>query len=285
MLDVITTTSLGVATDTSFTGRVFVVAMVRGRGRRWIWVPAAAILMLALLPRWASLDPAAVAWQVHLHEASRAAKLGNLDQTLAKGRLAENVRPGLADTPFHLSIYLEDLGSYEEALAALELAQARFPNNRLIPYRIGRNREQMEQYDRALSAFERASFLDPEWSYPYLRGGLVLNQQGRKAQALDLMERAFELSPGNFRVRSNLASLYAENGRIDLAVTILDQLTTDYPHYVNGWFNLALAAFQSGDASRAEAALGRAGALRGLTADQKTQIARLKELVAGSQPR
>jgi predicted Zn-dependent protease len=95
-----------------------------------------------------------------------------------------------------------------------------------------------------------------------------MNLQGRKAAALDLMEKAFERSPGNFRVRSNLASLYAENGQVERAITILDDLTSDYPFYVNGWFNLALAQYRAGI---------RAEGLPGLTEDQIQQITRLKK--------
>ena len=219
---------------------------------------------------------------MHLHEASRASKRGDLTRTLAKGRQAEQARPGLADTPFHLSLYLEDLEAHDEALAALDLAQVRRPDSRLIPYRIGRNYEQMEQYNEALAAYERASFLDPDWAYPYLRGGLVMNRQGRQVQALDLMEKAYERSPGNFRVRSNLASLYAENGRPERAVVILHDLTRDYPHYVNGWFNLALASHQAGKMAPAVAALDRAASLRGVTEGQKIQIAQLKRILEAS---
>jgi tetratricopeptide (TPR) repeat protein len=260
---------------------VFIVAMIRGWDRRLIWLPAAALMVLALLPRWASLDEAEVLWQVHLHEASRASKRGNLEATMAKGRKAEEVRPGLPDTSFHLSLYLEDLGAHEEALAALGLAQARLPESRLIAYRTGRNHEQMKQYNEALAAYERASFLDPDWAYPYLRGGLVMNLQGRKGRALDLMEKAFERNPGSFRVRSNLASLYAENGQTELAIKLLSNLTRDYPHYLNGWFNLALALFQSGDTLGAVKALEQASGLRGLTADQKEQVQRLNRAIAG----
>ena len=261
---------------------VFVVAMVRGRANRGVWLPVAAVLVLALLPRWASLDRAEVLWQVHLNEASRAGKLNNLAKTLTKGQEAETARPGLADTPFCLSGYLENIGAHEEALAALELARARRPDNRLIYYRIGRNHEQMKQYSEALAAYERASFLDSDWAYPFLRSGLVMSLQGRKARALELMEKAYERSPGNFRVRSNLAALYAENGRTDQAVAILDDLTRDYPFYVNGWFNLAVASYQTGRLDEAAAALARAAALRGLTGDQKEQIARLKRIIEAS---
>jgi len=258
---------------------IFVLAVVRGLASRPVWLGVAALLIFALLPRWTALDRAEVLWQVHIHEAARASRLGNLEKTLAKGRLAEEVRSGLGDTPYHLSIFLEHLDAHEEALAALELAQARRPDHRLIPYRMGRNFEQLKQYGQALAAYERASFLDPDWAYPYLRAGLVMNLQGRKAEALDLMERAFECSPGNFRVRSNLASLYAENGRLDRAIAILDKLTEDYPHYVNGWFNLAVAQYQAGNAMAARAALDRAAGLRGLSEDRVRQIERLRGIM------
>ncbi len=260
---------------------VFILAMVRGRASRPVWLTGAVLLILALMPRWTSLDRAEILWQVHLHEAARASRLGNLEKTLAKGRQAEEVRPGLGDTPYHLSLFLENLGAHEEALAALELAQARRPEHRLIPYRMGRNHEQLEKYGPALADYERASFLDPDWAYPFLRAGLVMNLQGRKAQALDLMEQAFECSPGNFRVRSNLASLYAENGRLGRAIVILAELTDDYPHYVNGWFNLAVAHYQAGNAASAAAALDRAAGLRGLTADQVGQIEQLQDVLEG----
>jgi tetratricopeptide (TPR) repeat protein len=259
---------------------VFVVAMVKGSGRRPFWLPAAAVLILILWPSWAALGKAEVLWQAHLHEASRASRRGNLDKTLAKGREAEAARSGLADTPYHLSLFLERLGEYEEALAALELARARRPDHRLIPYRQGRNLEQMKRYDEALAAFEAAAGLDPDWAYPYLRAGLVRNRLGDKAGALELMEQAHVRSPGSFRVRSNLASLYAENGYLDRAIPLLEALTRDYPHYVNGWFNLAVACYQAGRPERATEALDQAARLRGLTADQDRQIQQFKRVLA-----
>jgi tetratricopeptide (TPR) repeat protein len=262
---------------------VFVVAMVRSRGRRSVWLTAAGLLILALWPRWASLDRAEVLWQVHLHEASRASRLGNLTKTLAKGREAEEARPGLAATPYHLSLFLEHLGAHDEALAALELARTRKPDGRLIPYRMGRNLEQMEKHEEALASFEQAARLDPDWAYPFLRAGLVLNRMDRKAEALQLMENALERSPGNFRVRSNLASLYAENERLDQAIAILNELTGDYPHYVNGWFNLAVAHYRAGNPEAARAALGRAAGLRGLTEGQTGQIEQLQAVLDGTE--
>ncbi len=263
----------------AITAAVWLVAMLRQPERRRVWLPLGAGLMLALLPQWASLGQAEVLWQVHLHQASRASKLGKLAETLAEGELAEAVRPGLADTPYHLSLYLEDLGERELAIDELRLAAERAPGNRLIPYRIGRNYEETGQARQAVAAFEQAAALDPEWSYPWLRGGLILNQEGRRDEALRAMQQAYRLAPGNQRIRANLASLYAETGELARAHRLLVSLTRDYPLYVNGWYNRALVEFQSGRLEAARRSLAVAGALRGLTDQEKDQIRQLEQVI------
>jgi len=260
---------------------VWLVTMWRLPGRRRIGLPAGVLLLAALWPTWASLDRAEVLWQVHLHEASRASKLGKLDKTLSKWHLAETVRPGLADTPYHMSLYLEDLGERRRAIKALSLAASRAPRNRLIPYRIGRNHEEMGDARAAVAAYERAAALDPAWSYPWFRGGLVLIGEDRKEEALRAMLKAYELAPGNRRIRSNLASLYAETGNLAKAHRLLTGLTRDYPLYVNGWFNRALVEYQAGRRDDARVSLAAARRLRGLTEqelDQITQLARMVEV-------
>ncbi|MCB1182628.1 tetratricopeptide repeat protein [bacterium] len=244
------------------------------------WLPVGLLLVLALWPRWGALDEREVLWQVHLHEASRASKRGDLAATMAAGNRAEEVRPGLADTPYHLALYLEDLGERERAIRLLEEAARRAPANRLIPYRIGRNREEMGAAREAVAAYERAAALDREWSYPWFRGGLVLQREGRLDEARRAMERAYALAPGNQRIRSNLASLCAETGEPDRARELLTGLVRDYPLYVNGWFNLALLEYRQGRNDAARDALDRARGLRGLSADERDRVEELARLLA-----
>ena len=249
--------------------------------RRRLWLATGLALMLALLPRWASLDQAEVLWQVYLHEASRASKLNNSQKTLAKGQLAEDARPGLADTPYHLSLYLEDLGERQQAIAALELAASRAPRNRLIPYRIGRNYEELGEARQAVAAYEQAASLDPAWSYPWFRGGLVLNSEGRQDEALRAMQKAYALAPGSQRIRSNLASLYAETGNMAKSYRLLTDLTRDYPLYLNGWFNRALVEYSTGRTGDARASLAAASALRNLSVQEREQIDQLQQTLDG----
>jgi tetratricopeptide (TPR) repeat protein len=257
----------------------YVVAMARGAADRKVWLPVGVVMILLLLPRWASQDQAEVLWPVHLHEASRASTRGDLDRTLACGRRAEAVRPGLPDTPYHLALYLEDLGAIEESLAALRTAEERAPGNRLVPYRRGRHLEEAGRLAEALAAYERAAAISPQWDYPWLRIGLVLHRQGHLAEAVTAMEEAYRLGPGSRRIRANLASLCAEAGRFDQARALLAELTRDYPLYVNGWFNLAVLELQAGRPEQARAALARASALKGLDRDQTEQIKQLEQVL------
>lgn len=259
---------------------VFLAGLWHARGlRRAIWAAAAVLAIAALLPRWASLDRSEVLWQVHLHEASRAARRGDLKTTLAQGREAEAVRPGLADTPFHLSLYLEEQGAREEALAALRLARTRKSTDRLIPYKVGRNLEEMGRLTEAESAYRQALDLDPQWSYPWLRLGLVYRQLDQADSSLTALENAYRLGGGNHRIRANLAAALAEAGRTDEARQLLRKLTRDYPNYVNGWFNLALLELRAGAPDEAERALDHAAGLRGLSRAEREQITQLRQVV------
>ncbi|MCP4573420.1 MAG: tetratricopeptide repeat protein [bacterium] len=238
-----------------------------------------ALLVLVLLPRWTSLDPGEVLWQVKMHEASRAGRLGKLRETLAHGREAEAARPGIAETPFRLALYMEDAGALPEAEISLRRAVARSPRNRLLVYKLGRNLEKQERYDEALAAFAAARKMAPEWAYPWLRTGLLLQRLGGPVEALPYMEEAHRLSPGNQRIRVNLGALLAENGRLDDARRVLTELVRDYPVYVHGWFNLALVELQAGDREAARRAVETVAAMRHLTRQEKARVARLRDVI------
>ena len=238
----------------------------------------AMLAIAALLPRFGSLNSSEVFWQVRLHEASRASKRGDLKTTLIKAREAEEARPGFADTPYQLALYLEELEAWPQAMAALQLAAGRSPQNRLIPYRVGVFQDRQGQLPEALDSFRRAANLDPEWPLPWLKAGLTLRRAGQMDDAIDAFEKAYKLRPGNHQIRSNLASAYASVGRFAEARDLLRQLVIDYPQYVNGWFNLAMVEWRSGNTDKAILALDKAGKLRNLTPEQIQRIDDLLEL-------
>lgn len=236
-------------------------------------------LVLLLWPAWTALPQDEVVWQVRMHEASRAARLGKIRRALSRGREAEAARPGLAETHFRLGTYLQEAQALPEAEAAFRVALGRAPSNRMLIYRLGRNLESQGRLDEALASFAAASEVSADWAYPWLRTGLVLQRQGQMPEALAAMEQAYACSPGNRRIRANLGALYGENGKVEDARRVLGRLTRDYPVYVHGWFNLAVVELRAGHPDEARAALERAAALRNLDRSQRDQVARLRAVV------
>ena len=260
---------------------VFLAAWWRmNRPRRVRWFVGAVLLVTAFLPRWADLDQSEIFWQVHLHEASRASKRGDLKTTLSKGRLAEETNPGLAETPYRLAVFLEELEAWPQAEAALHLAATRAPANGKIPYRLGVFQDQQGQLSEALNSFRRAANMDPQWAFPWLRAGMTLRKAGQMDDAIDALEKAYTLSPGNHQIRSNLASAYASVEQFDAARELLQQLVQDFPNYVNGWFNLALVQWRSGREDDARMALKKAGEIRNLTPGQVGRIESLQTIMS-----
>ncbi len=259
---------------------VFIIRVWQMKGpmqRRWLLV--AVFTVVALLPRWANLSRAEVHWQVHLHEASRASRRHDLKTTLAKGRQAEEVRPGLADTPYHLALYLEEMEAWPQAMAALQLAAGRSPLDPLIPYRVGDYQSQQGQLAEALDSYGHAANLDPQWPLPWLKAGLNLRTAGQMDDAIDALEKAYALSPGNHQIRSNLASAYAVMGQFDEARILLEKLVIDFPLYVNAWYNLAMVQWQCGQSAEAQESLEKTNHIRGLTQDQIIQIKELQSRI------
>ncbi|MCP4293406.1 MAG: tetratricopeptide repeat protein [bacterium] len=248
--------------------------------QKGVWTVSAFLLAFILLPRWAELDANEVNWQVHLHQASRASKAENLQGTLLSGRLAEEAKPNLAETPYQLALYLERMKAWPQAEAALNLAGTRATGNRDIPYRRGIIQDQQNKFPEALSSFRQAANLDPDWALPWWRAGITLRKAGQMEDAVDAMEKARQRSPGHHRVRSDLASGYASLGQYPKALELLNQLVIDYPNYVNGWFNLALVNWRAGNEKSARGAINNAEQLRNLSKEQQKQIQTLKTNMA-----
>lgn len=248
-----------------------------GRRRQaTLLVAAAALLVLALWPGWSRLDPVDEAWHCHLNRASRAADAGDRAGMLAAVAVAEELRPGRAETPYRQGGYHEKLDDAEGALQAYLVAARRAPQNPFVLYRVGRSLAEVGRHREALTWYDRAARVDPAWSFPWHGRALSLRGLGRFDDAVATMREAIAREPGRARYRGNLASLLAEAGRPDEALRLLEALVRDFPEYVPGWFNLAVARLEEGDPEGARAALARAAAAPDATPAQRASIASLR---------
>ncbi len=254
------------------------------RGLTRILAPALALLVL-LWPAWARLDPARVAWRSLMNEASREAGLGHAERTQQLLQRADAALPGQATTFYYAGLLYEELGEDANAVRAFDRAAKLAPEEALPFYRLGRVLDRLDRRAEALAAFRRSEQLDPTWDKPHFGEAMVLRGEGDLSGAIAAMTEAARLNPGAVHQRSNLASLYAEAGRLDEARRILRETLAAFPHYAKGWINLALVEHEQGDEAAAAAALARAAQLRPLTDEERETIGRLQAiLTAGSGP-
>ena len=76
---------------------------------------------------------------------------------------------------------------------------------------------------RPLRALRRALALRPDFPKAHINTGVLLEEQGRLAEALDHFRRAVELVPDDARALNNLVIALARAGRVDEARKVLEQ--------------------------------------------------------------
>ena len=96
-----------------------------------------------------------------------------------------------------------------EAVLALGKAMEINPRDAKAPYYLGNLYYDKRQYGLALELWERSSRLDPSFPTVWRNLSLALfNKQGEKDRALECMEKAFSLDPGDSRILMELDQLY-----------------------------------------------------------------------------
>jgi protein O-GlcNAc transferase len=101
----------------------------------------------------------------------------------------------------------------------------------------------------------------------FLQQGTRALQQGQYAEAIALLEEAYEIDPQDLDVRLNLGGAYIFGKKFKQAITLLEALRDEYPTNPMVWVNLAAAYLgnpilaQDSDQQRAIAAFQQALAL------------------------
>jgi DNA-binding winged helix-turn-helix (wHTH) protein/TolB-like protein/Flp pilus assembly protein TadD len=132
----------------------------------------------------------------------------------AEFRRAIELNPTYATAHHWYSDFLAETGRPEEALAAAERAAALDPLSPIITTTLAERFYFTRRHDRAAEQLRRALELEPDFIQARSLLGLVYAQQGRHAESVAELERAFELTGGkSLRVASALGYAYAVAGR------------------------------------------------------------------------
>lgn len=134
------------------------------------------------------------------------------------------------------------IGQPEKALPILERLNAIHPQRYMGASFLGACYELLGRKDDAQRTYDlaRESCVDilrvhPEHVHCRAILGTLLAQHGDEAQGIAQAERAVEISPGDGRVRYNLACVYARVGRVDDSIAQLKEATRNVPGFVADW--------------------------------------------------
>ena len=121
--------------------------------------------------------------------------------------------------------YLMTTGRHAEAVARMKKSQELDPLSLIISVAIGWAFYMARQYDDAIEQLTRTVDLEPHYPVTHWILGLLLRKMGRYEQAITEGEKGVKLSGGSPLISAALAQTFAEAGKRDLAIQILDDLT------------------------------------------------------------
>jgi TolB-like protein/Tfp pilus assembly protein PilF len=121
--------------------------------------------------------------------------------------------------------YLMTTGRHAEAVARMKKSQELDPLSLIISVAIGWAFYMARQYDDAIEQLTRTVDLEPHYPVTHWILGLLLRKMGRYEQAITEGEKGVKLSGGSPLMSAALAQTFAEAGKRELAIQILDDLT------------------------------------------------------------
>ena len=138
---------------------------------------------------------------------------------------ALELNPNNADTHHWYSHFLMGQGRVEESLTQSKRALELSPFDMLFNVHLGWHNLYARQYDQALEQIEKAIEMDENFAQAYPWRGLILEQQGKYAEAIAAFQKAINLFPGGSSVaKAELAHAYAVSGDREAAQKIIAEL-------------------------------------------------------------
>ena len=137
-----------------------------------------------------------------------------------------------------------------------------------------------QRYDEGIALLEGLVTSDPEWRDAWYNLGLLYLGKGEDEKASTAFERAWQTDPTNRPALLNLGYAYDRMGRREQAVETYLQLVTVEPGNAQGWYNLAVIAWEGGQFGNARTAVDKVLALTPQDADARLLRTRLDRLGA-----
>ena len=213
---------------------------------------------LSLLWEAAGLAPDDGEIQNHLGEALD--RIGALDAAVNAFRAAAEARPPAPTAAKNLVLALGKAGRSDEAVTRARSWLADQPGDADRWFTLGLAQAEVD-IDGAVDSLRRAIALDPRHALARYNLALILARADRFSGALDELQRALALQ-ARPEIQYTLATVYWRLGRLDQAVTALEQAVAANPAHADAYLALGTIYKTRGDLARATRSLQRASELR-----------------------
>lgn len=192
--------------------------------------------------------------------AAVAARAGKYDLAIGQLRQEHLANPNSVEPLLLLGDAQRAKGDYAGALATFEQAKKQFPNNIGVLLQLAYTQQVGGNREGALELYRRVSAQQPNNGTLLNNMASLLAEEDTKSveEALLLIRKALQSSPGNADYTDTLGMIYLRKNMTDSALQIFAKLVNQSPQSPTFHHHLGLALLQKGSAKEASAALQRA---------------------------
>ncbi len=151
---------------------------------------------------------------------------------------AHHMRPDLWQVWSVLSQHQAEMGRLDDALLIAREATERFPRLPRSWFDLSLVHQLRLEPGEQIEALARCRELNPDWPSPTLSLGTVLENQGRREEAVKILESAIARTPLEVLLRGQLADLHHRDGELDRAIDVVTEAVTINPDYDPGWYRM-----------------------------------------------
>lgn len=156
--------------------------------------------------------------------------LRQFDKAITLLTRASKLSPGDALVAIRLSRAQQEAGKGQDAIRTLQATAVKFPKEPAVMLSLGAAFEREKKYTEAEAVFRQLMAADPNNADAMNSLGYMFAERGQRLdEAIDLVQRALLIEPGNGAYLDSLGWAYYKQNRLDQAEAPLREAAKQYP--------------------------------------------------------
>jgi superkiller protein 3 len=147
-----------------------------------------------------------------------------------------------------------DAGKNDELIDLLKSSIQLQPDNALAHNNLGNAYKETGRYEEAKRSYEQAIKFDPKHAGPYFNLSTIYSDiEGKTDEAIDLLNKAVEISPQFSKSYNKLGLIYLQRGEKEKSIAMLNRALKLNPDDPEIYHNFGYIYIQMGEQQKAEA--------------------------------